>query len=187
MRIWYNGVLVDEDKLAVSETTLVIGEAPSANGSADDVPLRGGIYRTRLMREHGLECWVDQLFHVANAISEPQPRDKNGGSSFDLGAALRELDLERVARQYTRVVCLGARVWTALSVIAKESAIDCTLPEQPRWLDVAELGNDTCCALRFPHPSGLNRWWNDPIDRERAYEVYRAFVGLSRRDSSARR
>lgn len=176
MRVWCDGEAIGKELM---RGTLLLGEAPGERGV---VPLRGPSPARHLVAAHGLEGWPDeQGWDVANVFDEPQERDGDGpGRRFDMAGAILEVDLGVLAC-YDRVVTLGARVFDALQAKCVAADWDVTFPDEPRWLDVADC--EIPLVLRWPHPSGLNRYWNDPVDRERAYEVFRAFVGVVRRET----
>jgi hypothetical protein len=62
-----------------------------------------------------------------------------------------DIDYLLDSRRYEVIVALG-------HIVAKELG----LPRAP-WLSWHELGG--VAVLKMPHPSGLNRWWNDPVNR----------------------
>ena len=102
--------------------------------------------------------WSDWTF--VNLFQRPMPREGKG-SMFPLEEARRQANtIMRFLRstpeeEYDLVVLVGKRV-------AKAFGIDGAVyfgaytwsPHGPTYYVV-------------PHPSGVNRWWNDPVNRER--------------------
>lgn len=178
VKVWCNGETVKKELV---RGTLLLGEAP---GELGVVPLRGPSPVRHLVAAHGLEGWPDeQGWNVANVFDELQEREADGrGSEFDMAGAIRAVDLDVIV-MHDRIVTLGARVFDALQAKCTAAGWAVEFPHRPQWLDVARLDDvEDFLVLRWPHPSGLNRYWNDPMDRERAYEVFRAFVGVVRRE-----
>lgn len=128
--------------------------------------------------------------HVAAIGPNPNPHAK-GYWHYDRGAALhlmelcgrpvpfynlyarepREWSRERAAsaaRRFVRayshravaVLMLGTKVCSAFGVT------------RPEWLRTYDIG-DGMEGVAVPHPSGLNRWYNDPANRRRAEMVLR--------------
>ena len=64
-------------------------------------------------------------------------------------------------------VLLGMNVAKAFGVNANE------------WLAVVEE-TDSKRFLIFPHPSGINRWWNDALNRDAARKALRSFLNINR-------
>jgi hypothetical protein len=69
------------------------------------------------------------------------------------------------ARRLSRVpvIMLGTKVCNAFGV------------EDIEWLEsyTSQLWNP---MVAFPHPSGLNRWWNDPENEAKAWKVGHAIA-----------
>jgi hypothetical protein len=61
------------------------------------------------------------------------------------------------------VLMLGTKVCDAFGV------------KQPHWLTIYELNGDNQ-GMAVPHPSGLNRWWNDDTNIRAAKYMLRAMV-----------
>lgn len=88
---------------------------------------------------------------------------KNGkGDAFDRAEAL-ESARRILLEPFHRVVLLGEEVARAFGF--KFSA-----------LEIRKLPNDPRRFLCFPHPSGINLWWNDDFNRFRAEKRLREFV-----------
>jgi uracil-DNA glycosylase len=69
---------------------------------------------------------------------------------------------------FDRVVVLGARAATALGILSWP------LYEWTPWLDTL--------AARAPHPSGRNRYWNEPENVERARAFWRDALDAGKGD-----
>ena len=170
MQVFRDGKPLDRP----NDQILILGEAPASK--EQDVPLRVPWCRKRLLRDHGYKGWPDEHFDVANVLDEVQKENGNG-FEFPLEEAVQSVDCN-VLMGYERIVTLG-RAWMAVhEALNRRSEIenidfqnDMCAPNQIagyKWLRI----------LRWPHPSGLNRYWNDEDECEWAYMVYRAFVGL---------
>jgi hypothetical protein len=64
---------------------------------------------------------------------------------------------------YTTLILLGAKVRDAFGL------------QDKKWLDWSEIGS-THMGLVLPHPSGLNRWWNNPRNRVNAQNKVREII-----------
>lgn len=144
---------------------LVLGEAPSRR--TDGGPPLSGACGDFLAELVGSD--LRDAFDVENLLDEwPGPAKHGKGSSFPMAIARRRvrdpLFVEKVAR-YDRVIVLGRRVWRALG-----------LPNDTPWLGWAIPTRGFFAGIEFsllPHPSRVNRVWNDRKFRERAAKALR--------------
>lgn len=126
---------------------LIVGEAPGKNGNPL-MPIEGRVGQ-RLADCCGLTL-VEFLstFDRVNLL-QVQPQDSGKGATFNVkeaGRAARELERTFATRQ--TVLLLGKRVAAAFR-ISNVPYFDCFLVNHAK-------------AYVVPHPSGVNRWWNDP-------------------------
>lgn len=137
--------------------TLIIGEAPARTGD----PRRPLLGRSggRLAALCGLELQdYRRAFARANVL-ERWPGRLAKGDAFDLPAARQRAALLR--RRFVGgrlVVLLGRRTARAFGL---DSAY--FLPQRVACANVVVL----------PHPSGVNRWWNEPKNLARAARFLR--------------
>jgi len=95
-----------------------------------------------------------------NIVEEWQGK-QGKGDRFDVrGLACRESVTENAAA-FRGIVLCGKRVAKACQIDAE-------------YLDVFDF--DGKKAMILPHPSGVNRWWNDADDARRARKRLRTFV-----------
>lgn len=145
---------------------LIIGEAPSKNETTER-PLEGRVGRRLAdlcgMTLEGYLAFFDRinLLHVRQDTKEK-------GFEFDVAAAEREaarLRNSELLFQARVVILLGKRVSMAFGVPTDYF--------ERWWIVEAE-------AYAFPHPSGVNRWWNDHANVDRASRFLRAVVERAR-------
>lgn len=74
----------------------------------------------------------------------------------------------KVLGEYGVIVCLGAKVRDAFN--------GPKFFESGRWLLNLGLNEAECSIATLPHPSGLNRLWNQPGARQRARELMRSIA-----------
>lgn len=128
--------------------TLLVGEAPNDRGGA---PLRERIGDV-LLASSGLSAMAfDRVFARTN-VFERYPGRLGKGAAFPIKhAQIRATQLRRRCRSRV-VVLLGKRTARAFGITVK-------------YFDEARIGQ--CRAFVVPHPSGINRWWNDVNNRAR--------------------
>lgn len=90
------------------------------------------------------------------------PRKPSGRFPIRQARAAAAAFLDELDPTVTRIVCLG-RAAGALGLGT----------EHFRWEPVGGRG---ALACRAPHPSGVNRWWNDPANVARAERFFRALA-----------
>ena len=153
---------------------LLLGEAPSRHGDRYwQFPLSGrpaevlcslaGIDPDPDGTRYGRWYWpLREAFDVANVL-ERYPGPQGTGAAFPLAdarAALARLELDG----YPAVVCLGQRV---AAVVGAPNA----------WHEWSPDGR----LVTIPHPSGLNRLLNEPVQRS----LCRVTLSLARAKASA--
>ena len=126
---------------------LIVGEAPGKNGDPSK-PIEGRV-GARLADCCGLT--LDEFlaaFERVNLLDE-QPQDSGKGASFDVRQAGRVTrELEKTFAPGQVVLLLGKRVARAFRISCAE------------YFDWFALNHAQACVV--PHPSGVNRWWNEP-------------------------
>lgn len=133
---------------------LMIGQAP--NGTGDPGKPCTGRFMNRLLEVSGVsKLRYLRVFERVNLV--PEFPGKNGkGDAFPMAEARRRAAEMSVAGR-TVVLC-GRKVADSFGVGAP-------------LLGRAERGGAVFYVL--PHPSGRNRWWNDPENRRRAGRLIR--------------
>lgn len=138
---------------------LLVGEAPGKKADPSR-PLIGGLVGKRLMDLLGfnLGLYVRRVDRVN--VLDYFPGRTGKGDSFPMAEARQAADRLKTALfcSKDRVVLLGRRVAAAFKVKAE-------------YLEWVEVGNTKVAVL--PHPSGINRWWNDPVNKSRATRFMR--------------
>jgi uracil-DNA glycosylase len=139
---------------------LLVGEAPGLRTSGPAFG-GGGASGRRLARLAGL-ARLAEVFDCVNLLDAwPGPAGK--ASAFPLGRAREAATAlleERGPGQV--VVCVGSRVWAAFGLRPAES--------------LTAVAREGTCFVLIPHPSGVNRWWNEPGAEERAGRFLRLLV-----------
>lgn len=171
---------------------LILGEAPSRSGDKYFMCPLSGAVGERLARWAGLEpqpggtrygqwYWsLVEAFECRNLL-ERYPGPQGKGAALPMGparAAAAELEAELDGR---RVVLLGSRLPAALSLPWPAPMFEWytsprriptnTLPMEDGE-HVLRLGTEFEYAV-IPHPSGLNRTYNDPLNVRAASAVLR--------------
>lgn len=147
---------------------LIVGEAPSKN-EITETPLEGRVGR-RLAELAGLpyDAYLD-YFDRVNLLHVRQDEAEKG-FTFDLPAA-REA-VARMRQDGTlrdrSVILLGHRVAEAFGVA-----------RSLKYFHACPTGQGGLVWL-MPHPSGINRWWNDRENKKSAEAFLRGLVGRSR-------
>ncbi len=134
---------------------LIVGEAPSKN-EVTERPIEGRIGR-RLARCCGLtlEEFIERFDRV-NLLHVRQDT-KEKGFEFDRYAGIAAArTLFNAFYPGQRVLLLGHRVRDSFGVVNKE------------YFEEFYLGSAKAYVL--PHPSGVNRWWNDVENEKRMYD-----------------
>jgi uracil-DNA glycosylase len=137
---------------------IIIGQAPGPRG--DGEPLSGQAGR-RLSALCGLtvDAYLAQFERVNLLTHFPGKAGK--GDAFPLPAARKAAAALLPALEGRRVVLLGGKVAAAFGL------------QQAPLLVWRPLGGAMVAVA--PHPSGINRWWNDPRNVRRARRFWRTF------------
>lgn len=171
---------------------LIVG--PAASATSEGVrPFAGasGDRLRRLLPESHANSALEDLFDLENLIRGfPGKRSSGKGDNFNKEAARR--GLVRLIREQTirpdrvviamgnnaaRTICAANLVphdWFHLELVRAPSLKirlrDGAAPEN--WA----LRAGAFWLLTFPHPSGINLWWNDPANVATAQSVMEALV-----------
>lgn len=155
---------------------LIIGEAPSKN---EDVPqpIAGRVGR-RLAECAGLTM-EEFLAHFdrVNLLKDRQDTDDHG---FTFDHARASLEAYKLREKFTRdqiVLLLGWRVARAFSVPKRWHGRN-GLAVSLEYFVQYNIGDTE--ARIVPHPSGVNRWWNDPANYKQACEFMQNIVRRTR-------
>lgn len=140
---------------------LIIGEAPSKHGDPDK-PIEGKI-GNRLAHAGGI-TFEDYMacFERVNLLHVRQEYSGKG-SAFNKAEALEHAN--KLQKQFVAgrtILLLGKRVAEAFGLNGD-------------YFDV-HFVNDAHVYV-IPHPSGVNRWWNDPENRSRMEEFMHEVIG----------
>lgn len=130
---------------------IIVGEAPSFTGQ-DRTPLSGP-GGDRLAQAMGLRDHAElaERFTLLNVLDYFPGREKRGkGAAFPMEEARPEAR-RILAETDGPMVLLGQRVAAAFG-----------MPSAPYLVWLTHQGRDVCVV---PHPSGINRWWNDERNR----------------------
>lgn len=155
--------------MAKTKKTILLGEAPGRG--FDDQPAFSSRSGQRLSELLGVD--VRQVFKCQNLL----PAWPGKGSSK--GAAFPAVEARQAAEQFMQRLCLASmdregrdrRIILAGTRVAKAMRVRPGVPILT-WTSFW-VGSTThwCGDHEFavlPHPSGVNRWWNDPACVERA-------------------
>ena len=159
--------------LLVMRRLLIVGQAPSRT-SDPRRPLEGDRIKRALTGLLGIDeaTYLREVERV-NLLATWAPKESGGeGDAFD--RALGRAAAACLANGHLRfpsqrhVLLLGRNVarafdgvWTPPSRLADGVPI--------RW----HVRNQTVWVAVLPHPSGVNRWWNDPKNRRAARRFMR--------------
>lgn len=151
---------------------LLVGEAPSKN-EVTETPLEGRVGR-RLANLAGLSYAEYLAFFDRVNLLHVRQDTKEKGFEFDRVAAAHaahELFLNGKIVPGRTVLMLGWRVTRAFGVGG--------LMDQPYFTEHASHGG--CRFYAVPHPSGVNRWWNDAANHRKAADFLQALVAEQER------
>lgn len=134
----------------------IVGEAPSETSRDVTVPFSGRSGdRLRALLDDDLA-----RFRLLNLFARPQERWHRPAARASAYASVTFLEGEPV-------LLMGRRVATAFGFGSARLL---------EWQDGMWVGSELWVASQFvvfPHPSGLNRWWNEPDNVERARRFLR--------------
>lgn len=139
----------------------IIGQAPSRDGAGAVAPFSGrsGAFLARLAGAEDFDD-VRRLAQVENVLAR-WPGKRGKGDAFPI--------LE--ARAAAARLKFGGG--DAVLFVGRGSAAACGFRAPFLAWRTFRLGR----AAVFPHPSGVNRWWNDAGNRQAAGRFLRAFLG----------
>lgn len=146
---------------------VIVGEAPGrGNDPGCRIAFQG---RTGRFMSKAVGPWWRDCFDAAvNLLGESQGKSGKG-SEFPAAKAKIAADalvalLTQVAEKSVNVVCAG---WRVACCFGKPADVDYF----ERWTVVETDQNGFCTPFNFyafPHPSGVNRWWNSKANRQKA-------------------
>lgn len=142
--------------------TLVVGQAPGRDGRS----FMTGDSGRRLARAAGIEHDdLLRLTHRVNLNEEFGGRARDDkGDVFDVREARVEAECVRL-----QLVLPGRVVLLMGKAVAR--AFSCDGVEYFEWFDM-----DGGRAAVVPHPSGVNRWWNEERNRQKARRFLRRAI-----------
>lgn len=153
MKIWFN----DEP-----EKVVLVGQAPSRD--TDGKAPFSGRSGKRIAQLMGIPHEdLPKRFALAN-IFDSWPGKAGKGDAFPLELARKRGWAARSDLKGRRVVAFGASVIKVLGYHPDDHLLK---------FMVREAGNSSLSIAYVPHPSGVNRWWNDPANVLKAREFLR--------------
>jgi uracil-DNA glycosylase len=174
---------------SVPPRILIIGEAPSPSGPAGE-PLSGKC-GGRLAALCGLSLpEFLETFERTNLFAEPAGRAGKGSAFPPLREARARAETLRAGFPGRRVVFLGKRVARAFGIRPCRTPVRmpaCTMPFRwvgnlhgwppQEWTGKAWVPAGLAWC---PHPSGVNRFWNEPENVERARRFWTELAAWAR-------
>lgn len=141
---------------------LLLGEAPARSSAPGDQPFDG---RCAAFLEQLAGFAMSEAFALQNLLEEwPGPAAK--GSAFPEALARDRARLLAPELDGRAVVLAGQRVAAAFRV--RGVALGA-------WVEV-EIAGALFEATVLPHPSGVNRWWNEQANRRAGARFLRSFA-----------
>jgi hypothetical protein len=139
--------------------TVLIGQGPSRTGDPA-APLAGRLGRkmSKLMGI-GFDEYLAK-FERRNVLRKWYGKASKG-DVFPMLVARKRARRMRKSLAGKRVVFLGKKTAEAFGIRERYM----------KWIDASDF-----VAVVFPHPSGVNRWWNDPANVENAKTFLRKLV-----------
>ena len=147
---------------------LIIGQAP-ARGNDGKMPFAGQS-GARLAQLAGVGDDGDSLpphFSLVNLLSKWPGKGTKKGDLFDMRQAKENaqdilMGLER--RPASHILLMGRKVQACFELKGLEYL---------HRYSIHRTGFEAHCVIPFPHPSGVNLWWNDPDNILQAEKVMR--------------
>lgn len=145
-------------------TLFVVGEAPgdpatrAAGGRPFDSRTRSG---RRLAELLGVEEVAD-AYPVLNLVDRWPGRTAHG-SAFPRGLARSRADALWFDLPAGDLLLVGKRVAAAFDVSVAYLCWESVTRYRPTGTAEVRYGRRRAVAV-FPHPSGVNRWWNEPTN-----------------------
>ena len=154
--------------MTASSRLVIVGEAPAGVGR-EALPALEGLVGRRLAKRMGLTDDQFREMVVRKNIFETPDEGKHWNAQT---AYLRAMKLMSVMPRNANVVVLGKKAATAFKIV--------NLPQYAWHSAVRILSGDALRLAHIPHPSGLNRRYNDPAELERASRFLREALRDSR-------
>lgn len=147
---------------------LLIGEAPSKNEPLPK-PLEGRIGR-RLASFAGItfEQYLERFDRI-NLLEVRQDTKEKGFTFNRETARVSAVALIPRIDRYENVILLGKRVRDAFGIIKEYF-------EPHHWKHYESGLYEGTTIYVVPHPSGVNRWFNDPANREKMSAFMRSIL-----------
>ncbi len=151
---------------------IILGQAPARSG--DGRPFSGPSGR-RLCALAGLSSYEEltEAFDLRNLIDEKMAKKARGkGDEFPraLAAEAAEKLKYRLPMDFW-VICMGNQVANLMEVGRAKT---------PLMTWKVKLYSTIGNSMRFPHPSGVSHFWNEPENVRKASEVLRSAMTLGR-------
>jgi uracil-DNA glycosylase len=145
---------------------LIVGEAPTAATEGYTALTEAGRSGRRLARLAGVEHLADR-FGVINLVDHWPGRTAHG-DAFPAG----------LARDNARLLLGSLPADVALVLLGRrvERAFGLERGAYFRWRTVQDRQSDLRAVVTTPHPSGANRWWNEPANVRRARRFWRGLA-----------
>ena len=152
---------------------VLVGQAPCCGGDPR-VPLTGRSGRF-LASACGIPFWSYLRWTVRVNLLDYWPGKSGKGDAFPMAEAREAAAALEPSLKGRRAVLLGHGVASAFGLGGR--------PYLGPW-EVVPRPLGSFAAAVLPHPSGVNRFWNDPTNRERAGRFLRSAI-LPARDRRA--
>lgn len=150
---------------------VLVGEAPNRTGDPSR-PLMGRIgKRIADLCNLGIKDY-SRAFELRNLLAR-WPGRSGKGSEFPFAQAKAAAATLRLGKRKAKFVLLGSR-------LAKAAGMD-SIPK----FDPARIGKSIVIVV--PHPSGINRWWNDRRNVWQARKFFAALASEALRRQEGRR
>lgn len=149
-------------------SVVLIGQAPGRLGDPAR-PLVGKGSGDLLQRLTGaMPGQYERLFERRNLLGSWPGRSSAGGDSFPQSEAKHAAQAILPSLAGRRVVLLGSGVARAFGFSAKTTRF--------RWVE-----RDGATFALSPHPSQVNRWWNNPRNRAEAARFFGSILTSDQR------
>lgn len=156
--------------------TWLIGEAPAV-GQTEPFVSRSGDRLRECMGTNDLSSY----FHLENVMDQNPGRSKKGkGHAFDVTVArnrVKTIILPQIQPD-DRLILVGGRVARAFRMRGSLEVFEWGTVWASTLLTCPRLDEVPVCMI--PHPSGVNRWWNEPENHNKM----RAFLRFEARRSA---
>lgn len=148
---------------------VLIGQAPSA--STDGKPPFVGRSGKRLARWTGVDNLRD-VFDLYNLVpSWPGKQGKGDKVPRDEMVEAAYLLISGGLLGGRQVVLVGQEVRDAF-IKASKGGVGCYVASREPWLPFAWIESDGSSWAWVPHPSGINRAYNDPVNVRKARKLF---------------